>query len=186
MTLRSDSSVADFFRWYGPTGALLPAAGQHKRVSHCSSKNQGVSCEPPHFIYLQFSCGWDLVCKCFWANCSVKSEKQTIAGNFVTVWVEGVAYYGAYSGLVCMYVSSIVVLVLLTWPSTNQTPHNRSHDRVLNRLMHTLVCIIQIMHTFQRPMVVSGKWVALNCLDTSFVCITGLVHSGNVVMVSSG
>jgi len=57
----------------------------------------------------------------------------------------------------------------------NQTPQNRSHDRVLNRLMHTLVCIIQIMHTFQRPTVVSGRWVALSYLDTSFVCITGLV-----------
>ena len=68
-------------------------------------------------------------------------------------------------------------LVLLTWPSTNQTPHNRSHDRVLNRLMHTLVCIIQIMHTFQRPTVFSGKWVALNYLDTSSVCITGLVSA---------
>jgi len=39
----------------------------------------------------------------------------------------------------------------------NQTPHNRSHDGVLNCLMHTLVCIIQVMDTFQRPMVVSGK-----------------------------
>jgi len=67
--------------------------------------------------------------------------------------------------------------VLLTWSSTNQTPHNRSHDRVLNRLMHTMVCIIQIVHTFQRPVVVLGKWVALNYLNTSFVCITGLVSS---------
>jgi len=39
----------------------------------------------------------------------------------------------------------------------NQTPDNRSHDRILNRLMHTLVCIIQITNTFQRPAVVSGK-----------------------------
>ena len=43
--------------------------------------------------------------------------------------------------------------------------------------MHTLVYIIQIMHTFQRPTVVSGKWVALNYLDTSFVYITGLVSA---------
>ena len=53
------------------------------------------------------------------------------------------------------------------WPSTNQTPQNRSHDRALNRLMHT----------FQRPTAVSGKWVALNYLNTSFVCITGLVSA---------
>ena len=51
------------------------------------------------------------------------------------------------------------------------------HDHVtaLNRLMHT----------FQRPTAVLDKWVALNYLNTSFVCITGLVHSGNVVSVSS-
>ena len=41
-------------------------------------------------------------------------------------------------------------------------------------------------HTFQRPMAVLGKWVALNYLDTSFVCIMGLVHLGNVVTVLSG
>jgi len=33
------------------------------------------------------------------------------------------------------------------------------------------------MHTFQRPTAVSGKWVALNYLNTSFVCITGLVSA---------
>jgi len=42
------------------------------------------------------------------------------------------------------------------------------------------------MHTFQRPTAVSGKQVALNYLNTSFVCITGLVLSDNVVTVSSG
>ena len=68
-------------------------------------------------------------------------------------------------------------LVLLTWSPTNQTPQHRSHDRALNRLMHTLVRIIWIMHTFQRPTVVSGKWVALNYLSTSFVCITGLISA---------
>jgi len=52
-------------------------------------------------------------------------------------------------------------VVLLMWSSMNQTPQNRSHDRTLNR-------------TFQRPTAVSGKWVALN---TSFVCITGLVST---------
>jgi len=67
--------------------------------------------------------------------------------------------------------------VLLMSPSTNQTPQNQSHDRCLNRLMHTLVCIIQIMHTFQRPTAVSGKWVVLNYLNTSFMCITGLVSA---------
>jgi len=53
----------------------------------------------------------------------------------------------------CSY-RSTYHLVLLTWPSTNQT-----------------------MHTFQRPTAVSGKWVALNYLDTSFVCTTGLVSA---------
>jgi len=33
------------------------------------------------------------------------------------------------------------------------------------------------MHAFQRPTAVSGKWVALNYLNTSFVCITGLVSA---------
>jgi len=59
----------------------------------------------------------------------------------------------------------------------NHTPQNRSHDHTLNRLMHTLACIICIMHTFQRPTAVSGKLVALNYLNTSFVCITGLVSA---------
>ena len=68
---------------------------------------------------------------------------------------------------------NVLNLVLLTWPSMNQTPQNRSHDGTLNRLMHT----------FQRPTAVSGKWVALNYLNTSFVCITGLVSA--VATVSS-
>jgi len=33
------------------------------------------------------------------------------------------------------------------------------------------------MHTFQRPTAVSGKGVALNYLNTSFVCIMGLVSA---------
>jgi len=33
------------------------------------------------------------------------------------------------------------------------------------------------MHTFQRPTAVSGKQAALNYLNTSFVCITGLVSA---------
>jgi len=64
--------------------------------------------------------------------------------------------------VLCVFVCFLTVfastLVLLMWPSTNQTPQNRSHDRTLNRLMHTLVWIIWIMHTFQRPTAVSGKW----------------------------
>jgi len=68
--------------------------------------------------------------------------------------------------------TSTPTVVLLTWPSTNQTPQNWSHDCTLNRLMCTLVCIIWIMHTFQRPTAVSGKWVALNYLNTCFVRIT--------------
>jgi len=60
---------------------------------------------------------------------------------------------------------ALCLLANLTFPSPSAThvtlnesePHNRSHDGVLNHLIHTLVCIIQIMHTFQRPTVVSGK-----------------------------
>lgn len=58
--------------------------------------------------------------------------------------------------------------------TTKQTPQNRSNDRTLNCLVHTL----------QRPMSVLGKWVALNYIYTSFVCIAGLVSTLGQIMHS--
>ena len=88
----------------------------------------------------------------------------------MTIWA---AYCVSYTGL-----------VLLAWPSTNQMSQNWSHDGSMAPwwlpgcmapcwLLGTF--LDDHDHSLKRPTAVSGKWVALNYLDTSFVCIRGLV-----------
>jgi len=61
----------------------------------------------------------------------------------------------------CVNHCTYKLIVLLMWPSVNQMPQNWSCYHTLNHLMHT----------FQRLAAVSGKWVTLNTLYTSFVSL---------------
>jgi len=103
---------------------------------HCSRPSGCVPCfEHLHLhsiwraLQMQLSCGGAL------SSCLVMNSfslKQLPHGRLWWYFENTSCFL-----LVDAFSLPVLVLVLLMWPSTNQTPQNWSHDCTLNHLMHT-------------------------------------------------